>query len=70
MRSEDMPNGAARENISVSIDLSLLHFLDRYCRAHDRKRTEAVTLAIKLLLGVEEAKSPDYWEQKYNNRDG
>lgn len=64
-----MGNGAAKEGVTVTVDISLLHFLDKYCRKHDRKRTEAVTLAIKLLLGIEDAKDPDYWERKYQNED-
>lgn len=68
VRDTAMANGA-KENISVSIDISLLYFLDDYCRRHDRKRTEAVTLAIKTLLGIEESKNPDYWERKYNEVD-
>lgn len=63
-----MPNGP-KENVSISLDMSLLYFLDEYCRRHDRKRTEAVTLAIKTLLGIEEAKNPDHWEERYNKVD-
>ncbi len=59
----------SKENISVCIDFSLLHYLDQYCRQHDRKRSEAVCHAVKLLLSIEEGKDPDYWEQKYSNLD-
>jgi len=55
-----------REPISFSIDISLVALLRQYCRAHDRNLSDAANLAIKMLIALEKAKSPDFWDEQYD----
>lgn len=56
-----------RENTSFSIDIGLIPLLREYCVRHDRNQSDAVNLAIKLLLVSEKAKDPAYWADQYDN---
>ena len=65
-----MANGSGRnprENISFSIDIGLLPSLREYCIRHDRNQSDAVNLAIKILLAIEKAKDPAFWLSEYDN---
>jgi len=65
-----MANGTAikgqREPISFSIDMNLIPLLRQYCRAHDRNLSDAANLAIKMLIAMEKAKSPEFWDEQYD----
>jgi hypothetical protein len=56
-----------RENCSFSIDIGLIPLLREYCTKHDRNQSDAVNLAIKLLLAIEKAKDPAFWKEQYGN---
>jgi metal-responsive CopG/Arc/MetJ family transcriptional regulator len=60
-----MSRCADLENLTVSIESPLLHGLDDYCYHHHRKRSEAVSLAVKIMLSIEKGKDPDFWFQLY-----
>jgi hypothetical protein len=61
-----MPNGKTpREAISFSIDMPLIPLLRTYCERHHRNQSDAVNLAIKTLLAIEEAKDPAFWVGQY-----
>lgn len=56
-----------RENCSFSIDIGLIPLLREYCHRHDRNQSDAVNLAIKILLTIEKAKEPAFWEKQYED---
>lgn len=56
-----------RENCSFSIDIGLIPLLREYCQRHDRNQSDAVNLAIKILLAVEKAKDPAFWVKQYED---
>lgn len=65
-------NGKSRSRTGVSFESTcftipdyLLLPLDEYCLKHDRKRSEVVTRALKVLLAIEEAKDPAFWMERY-----
>jgi len=65
MTDETMANGNGKENLNVTIDPELIFFLKEHARLNDRTVSGTVQMAVKTFLSIEDAKSPQYWEQKY-----
>lgn len=75
MAKNGKSNGSPRrsdvsfETNSYSIPEYLLPPLDEYCLKHDRKKSEAVTLALKMLFASELARDPAFWMERYQPED-
>jgi metal-responsive CopG/Arc/MetJ family transcriptional regulator len=65
-----MAKAPEKEPASFSMELNLVPDLDEYCRRHQRSRSDAINLAIKLLITTDLAKNPDFWEERYQNSGG
>jgi len=63
----EMANG--KENLNVTIDPELIHFLKEHSLAHDRSISNTVQIAIKIYLSIEEGMNIQYWKRKYNDAD-
>lgn len=64
-----MKNGktpSPSENVSISIQGSVLNRLDKYCQQRDLTRSQVVSRAVKMLLASEMAKDPCFWDAVYD----
>jgi metal-responsive CopG/Arc/MetJ family transcriptional regulator len=62
-----MKNSVPTEPVSISIQISLLDRVDRYCNRRDLNRSQVFQRAMKRFLAAELAEDPSFWEQIYQN---
>lgn len=55
-----------KENISITIPMTMLPLLDLHCRENDLERSQVINRAIRLYLGTKIAKLPGFWEREYH----
>ena len=55
-----------KENVSVTMPISMVEILDHYCRRNDLTRSQVMTRAARHFLAVSMAKDPAFWEREYH----
>lgn len=56
-----------KENVTVSVEVPVLAFVDRYCKKHDLTRSQVFTRGVKLFLAVDLALSCFFWRKLYDS---
>ncbi len=54
-----------KENVSITIPISMVEILDHYCRRNDLTRSQATTRALRQYLAASLAKDNAFWEREY-----
>lgn len=62
-------NGSAKEPVSVSLNVTVLARLDKYCLSTDLDRSYVVNRSIKKFLASEMADDPAFWDKVYDQCD-
>ena len=61
--------GSAKEPVSVSLNITVLARLDKYCLQTDLDRSYVVNRSIKKFLASEMADDPTFWDTVYDQCD-